>query len=165
MLGGTNWVIWSGEPFLDGSWRAESEGAVDVAPDVCTGLAGVRLQATNQGLPRRHSINSQADGIVLLISNPTRERGIAVGSSLTRRVTIAWHERPARESLGETLWRFNDGALLFVARNHIVHLLSGRPNNSDFLWVFGRITRKPNSRLGTRQVTSSSILHRDALIG
>jgi hypothetical protein len=34
--------------------------------------------------------------------NPTRERGIAVGSSLTRRVTIAWHERPDRESMGET---------------------------------------------------------------
>ena len=34
--------------------------------------------------------------------NPTRERGIAAGSSLTRRVTIAWHERPDRESMGET---------------------------------------------------------------
>ena len=30
------------------------------------------------------------------------KRGIAAGSSLTRRVTIAWHERPARESMGET---------------------------------------------------------------
>ena len=38
--------------------------------------------------------------------NPLKQQagkcGIAVGSSLTRRVTIAWHERPARESMGET---------------------------------------------------------------
>ena len=34
--------------------------------------------------------------------NPKRKQGIVVGSSLTRRVTIAWHARPARESIGET---------------------------------------------------------------
>jgi len=37
-----------------------------------------------------------------ILTTRARKRGADCNASLTRRVTIAWHERPAREFMGET---------------------------------------------------------------